>query len=78
MKRFIRQFGKARLLGILADREFIGERWLTWLKTENIGFYIRIKKDAKVPNSQGKAVQVKHLFQFLKVGETLSLKGPKG
>lgn len=29
MKRFIRQFGKERLLGILADREFIEERWLT-------------------------------------------------
>lgn len=77
MKRFIRQFGKERLLGVLADREFIGERWLTWLKTENIGFYIRIKKDAKVPNSQGNPVQVKQLFQFLKVGEALTLRKAK-
>jgi hypothetical protein len=29
VKRFIRQFGKERLLGILADREFIMEHWLT-------------------------------------------------
>ena len=28
VKRFIKQFGKERLLGILADREFIGEQWL--------------------------------------------------
>jgi len=77
VKRFIRQFGKERLLGILADREFIGEHWLTWLKTENIGFYIRIKKDAKVPNSQGKAVQAKQLFQFLKPGEELVLREAK-
>jgi hypothetical protein len=77
MKRFIRQFGKERLLGLLADREFIGERWLTWLKAENIGFYIRIKKDAKVPNSRGNGVQAKQLFQFLKVGETLALREVK-
>jgi hypothetical protein len=77
VKRFIRQFGKERLLGILADREFIGERWLTWLKTEQIGFFIRIKKDAKVPNSQGNAVQAKQLFQFLKVGETRVLREVK-
>jgi hypothetical protein len=77
VKRFIRQFGKERLLGILADREFIGERWLTWLKTEKIGFHIRIKKDAKVPNSQGNAVQAKQLFQFLKVGEALALREAK-
>ncbi len=74
MKRFIRQFGKDRLLGLLADREFIGGQWLTWLKTEKIGFYIRIKKDAKVPNSQGELVQAKQLFHFLKAGETLSLR----
>jgi len=77
MKRFIRQFGKERLLGILADREFIGERWLTWLKTENVGFYIRIKMDAKVSNSHGNAIQVKQLFQFLKAGEALTLRKAK-
>jgi AraC-like DNA-binding protein len=77
MKRFIKQFGKERLLGILAEREFIGERWLTWLKAENIGFYIRIKKDAKVPNSRGSAVQAKQLFQFLKASEALTLREAK-
>ena len=56
IKRFTRQFGKGRLLGVLADREFIGGHWLAWLKAEQISFYIRIKKDAKVPNSQGNAV----------------------
>lgn len=56
----------------------IGEHWLTWLKSEQIDFYIRIKKDAKVPNSQGNAtVQVKQLFQFLKAGESLTLEKAK-
>ena len=69
MKRFVTQFGKARLLGLLADREFIGGQWLAWLKAEHIDFHIRIKKDAKVPNSRGKPVQAKQLFQSLQAGE---------
>jgi hypothetical protein len=78
IKRFTSQFGKGRLLGVLADREFIGGHWLAWLKSEQTGFYIRIKKDAKVPNSQGNAaVQAKQLFQFLKAGESLALREAK-
>lgn len=69
MKRFIRQFGKQHILGLLADREFIGEDWLKWLKSEGIDFVIRIKKDALVPNSRGEKVQVQKLFRFLKPSE---------
>jgi len=73
MKRFIQQFGKGQLLGLLADREFIGEAWLAWLNAEQISFHIRIKKDAKVPSSRGEPVQAKQLFQFLKAGEAHTL-----
>lgn len=73
MKRFIKQFGKEHIRGVLADREFIGEEWLKWLDNEGIHFDVRIKKDAKVPNSQGIEVQVKNLFRFLKPGEKLTL-----
>jgi hypothetical protein len=68
MQRFISQFGKGRLLGLLADREFIGEVWLAWLKSEQIDFHIRTKKDAKAPNSCGEPVQAKLLLQSLKAG----------
>lgn len=71
MQRFINKFGKEKLLGLLADREFIGEKWLKWLKTEGIDFHIRIKKDAKVPNSRGELMQAHCLFRFLKIGERL-------
>jgi Transposase DDE domain len=73
MKRFIQQFGKGQLLGLLADREFIGEAWLAWLNAEQISFHIRIKKDAKVPSSRGESIQAKQLFQFLKAGEAHTL-----
>jgi hypothetical protein len=77
MKRFVGQFGKEKLLGLLADREFIGERWLAWLKAEGIGFCIRIKKDAIVPDSRGEFGQVQRLFRLLAVGETLALQGAR-
>lgn len=77
MKRFIRQFGKQSILGLLADREFIGEDWLKWLKSEGIDFVIRIKKDALIPNSRGEKMQVHKLFRFLKPGEQAVIQGPR-
>ena len=74
LKRFILQFGKDNIKGILADREFIGSKWLKWLDKERITFYIRIKKDAKVPSSKGKETQVHRLFRYLKVGESTFIK----
>jgi hypothetical protein len=31
IERFIKQFGKDNLEMILADREFVGEKWFNWL-----------------------------------------------
>jgi hypothetical protein len=73
VNRFIKQFGKKHILGLLADREFIGKKWFEWLKVQEIDFVIRIKKDAKTTNSQGQKLQVQHLFRFLKVGEKQSI-----
>jgi hypothetical protein len=44
LKRFIKQFGKDKMIALLADREFMGATWFKWLKTEGIDFYIRVKK----------------------------------
>jgi phosphoribosylaminoimidazole-succinocarboxamide synthase len=52
----------------------ISEAWFKWLKKEGINFYIRIKKNANVPNSRGEIVQAHLLFRFLKVGEQLIIR----
>ncbi|MBK8537866.1 MAG: hypothetical protein IPL59_23805 [Candidatus Competibacteraceae bacterium] len=44
---FIKQFGKNSILRVLADREFIGEKWFKYLKNNGINFNIRIKKMLK-------------------------------
>ena len=37
-------FGKDRIVNVFADREFIGEKWFTWLIENDINFCIRVKK----------------------------------
>lgn len=73
MAGFIKQFGKASIRGVLADREFIGQKWFNYLKDNGIDFIIRIKKDAITTNSQGQEVPVKNLFRELKTAEQLTL-----
>jgi len=73
IKRFIRLFGKERIKGILADREFIGSIWFNWLKEEKIPFVIRVKENFLWKNSKGKKVSIKNTFQSLKAGKVLHL-----
>jgi hypothetical protein len=47
MKRFISQFNQNRIKGLLADREFIGDEWMSWLIDQKIQFNIR-KTDTKI------------------------------
>jgi hypothetical protein len=74
MKRFIQKFSKENMIAVLADCEFIAQAWFKWLKSEGIDFHIRVKKDAKVPNSRGERGQAHVLFRFLKVGEQLIIR----
>lgn len=46
--RFIETFGTSKILGILGDREFANEGFISWLSQSKIPFYIRIKSGAIV------------------------------
>lgn len=74
VKRFIDPFGKQKIKGFLANREFVGKKWFKGLKQEKISFIIRFKKNSLASNSSGKLVHVQKLFRFLKLRETLTLK----
>lgn len=75
MKQLFALLGKQRIAGILADREFVGREWFSWLKQEQVAFCIRIKKNTLTLNRHGKAVNVSSLFRDLKVDEQRVLSG---
>lgn len=67
MGRFVNLFGVTQIDYLVADREFIGEKWLTYLQIQKIPFFIRIRENALV--NQKKGQKVKNLFSCLKVNE---------
>lgn len=77
LQRFIGQFGKDRIKGLLADREFIGDAWMGWLIQERIPFIIRIRNNSISTNRRGQKTRVDCLFEALKPGETERLLQPR-
>src|SRR3990167_5520061 len=69
VQKFIAKFGKDRIAGLLADREFIGHDWFNWLIKNEIPFVIRLKNNLLTTNSRGKIIPVKDLFRGLKPTE---------
>jgi hypothetical protein len=69
LKHFIHQFGQANILGILGDREFIGEQWWKWLTDSSIPYLMRMKKNQKMIDAQGRERSVGSLFRDLKMNK---------
>ncbi len=63
IERFIKCFGKARILGVLADREFGHGNLFNWLNKKKIPFYIRIKEGSLVNIRSKKWITAKKLFR---------------
>jgi hypothetical protein len=77
MQKFIHRFGKSCIAGLLADREFIGQEWFSWLIQEQIPFSIRVKDNLLTTDSRGRNVKVKALFRHLPLHHELSLYGKR-
>lgn len=70
INRFVRLFGKNRIDCLVADREFIGEKWIAYLNDNGIRYHIRIRNNFKVylPR-KGKEIKAFWLFNDLKAGQ---------
>jgi len=75
LQRFLAVFGAARIDCLVADREFIGKAWFTYLRSAGIRFRIRIKADSRVATAQRKLVEAKTLFRSLPIGYCQTLRG---
>ena len=67
---FIRWFGADCIDCLIADREFVGQKWVGYLNEKNIRYFIRIRNNFKIkcPRKQT-MIPAWHYFNHLKVGQ---------
>jgi Transposase DDE domain len=65
---FIEIFGEDRIAELVGDREFIGDQWLRFLHEKCIPFFIRVKKNTKVPWGK-KGCCLEKFYIHLQAGE---------
>ena len=68
LEEFNHVFGYDRIGLLLADREFVGEKWFTQLIKSKISFSIRVKENTLIPYGK-KPISISNLFKHLKQGE---------
>lgn len=76
MERYVKLFGNSTIDCLVADREFVGERWIGWLNDNRIRYHIRIRENFRV-HKPGDGSDFKAFWAFLdlKVGQSRHLYG---
>jgi len=70
IERFIGLFGKGCIESLVADREFVGEKWIKYLNEHQISYHIRIRNNFRVTlPGKGRKIKAFWLFNNLKVNE---------
>ena len=69
IERFIRLFGKACIHNLVADREFIGDKWFGYLQKERIAFHIRVKENQWLRKPNGERMKASWVAQGLPLNE---------
>ena len=70
VKKYIEWFGKESIDCLLADREFVGDKWMAFLNEYNVRYYVRIRNNFKIYSYQKQAeIKAFWLFNNLKIGE---------
>ena len=63
MNRYIDEFGIESIQSLLADREFVGDDWFTYLVENKIPFVILLRKDMHIETEDGKHFQFSSLLR---------------
>ena len=63
MRRYLAIFGAASIELLLADREFVGVRWLGFLNENNVPFAVRLKGKLVVTTEDGRALRLDSLLR---------------
>jgi hypothetical protein len=62
MRRYLALFGAGSVELLLADREFIGLKWLNFLESSSIPFAIRVKAGLLVSTQEGRSLSLRSLL----------------
>ena len=62
-KDIVEIIGKERIELLVMDREFIGNKWLAWLKSNKINFCVRVPKNHKILFLDGCHVSAEELLE---------------
>ena len=60
---------------LIGDREFVGEKWMSWLKDADIPFVLRIKENLHIWNKEHEPVKLCNRLSGLGIREKVALKG---
>jgi hypothetical protein len=66
---FVKTFGVERIGSLCGDREFIGEKWVKYLATHKIPFFLRVKENMLVDYDDSK-INIREFFSHLKTGQS--------
>ena len=70
VEHFIRLFGIENIECLLADREFIGQNWLSYLNHKRIKYHIRIRENFRIDIPRnGHKVKAFWLFKSLRINQ---------
>lgn len=69
LEKFDKVFGFHRIRSLMADREFVGEKWFKMLNKNDIPYYIRIKENTLLPWGM-EPIPAKNLFGYLNQKQT--------
>ena len=65
MEQVLEVLPASKIASLVADREFIGEQWLNWLKSQGINYHVRLKDNALIPNSKGHKIKaIQHFYKL--------------
>lgn len=70
IEKFIKTFGVKKIKYLTADREFIGEKWIKWLRGKKIDFHIRIRYNTLINTAKGR-LYAYQLFEQLPIKQEL-------
>jgi hypothetical protein len=77
VESFINIFGVESIESLLADREFIGKKWMSYLVEKHIEFRIRIKHNVKISRINKGSSPARNFFRQLACGEAVQLIGKR-